>query len=313
MEPLRVEYDQSPTIGAIAKALAAAQKTMGNAAKDSTNPHFKSKYADLASVRDATAPLADNGIAVTQQVITGQDGVPGIRTVLMHESGEWMGSNAYCRPAQNTPQGLGSVVTYLRRYMLAAAAGIAQEDDDGNVGSQQPTRNPPRPAARPHTEQESREKTELETKLQASVEAAKEAKSNGSPKADVAAKNAGQGNGVSRAGETTPDLDPSRVTKIQTLFGKLGLGVAEADARQLTGTERKEFLRDARLEKIGELINRKIATAKALTIPEFDKCVKWADEEIAKIEAHPMAHAAREKFKVMNGGADAGGDGGARD
>lgn len=149
--------------------------------------------------------------------------------------------------------------------------------------------------------------TELETKLQASVDAAKEAKQNGGPKANGAASVSATAASQSVSANGTPDLDPARVTKIQTLFGKLGLGVAEADGRQLAGTERKEFLRDARLEKIGELIKRKINSAKALTIPEFDKCVKWADAEIAKIEAHPMAQAAREKFQVING------EGGARD
>lgn len=126
--------EQSYTVGQLAKALAAAQKVMGHAHKDSTNPHFKSKYADLASIREAAAPLAEHGVAVTQQVLSGEGGAIGVRTALMHESGEWMASSAYVVPRDAGPQAAGSVITYLRRYMLAAAAGIAQDDDDGNAG-----------------------------------------------------------------------------------------------------------------------------------------------------------------------------------
>ncbi len=132
---LEIDIEQSATLGAIAGALAAAQGEIDNAVKDSANPHFKSKYADLATVRDAVTPaLSKHKIAVSQQVLTRADGTVGVRTLLLHSSGEYLGSRAWCRPAQPGPQPLGSVITYLRRYMLAAAVGVAQEDDDGNVG-----------------------------------------------------------------------------------------------------------------------------------------------------------------------------------
>ncbi len=132
---IEIDIEQSASLGAIAAALAAAQGEIHNAPKDTANPHFKSHYADLASVRDAVTPaLSKNKIAVSQQVLTRADGTVGVRTLLLHASGEYLGSRAWCRPAQPGPQPLGSVITYLRRYMLAAAVGVAQEDDDGNVG-----------------------------------------------------------------------------------------------------------------------------------------------------------------------------------
>lgn len=147
------EFEQTPTIGALAAALALAQDEMENAAKDSKNPHFNSKYADLASVRAAAKPIYKQGLATVQQVISKPDGSIGVRTVLAHKSGEWMASRAYVKPDKSGPQAAGSVITYLRRYMLAAALGIAQEDDDGNGAGngrntppQQPSPRAPAPA-----------------------------------------------------------------------------------------------------------------------------------------------------------------------
>ncbi len=117
----------------IAKALAAAQAEMGKALKQSNNPHFRSKYADLGNVMDACIPaLNKNGIAVVQPFVIGEYG-NAVKTVLLHESGE---SLECCVPlllGKNDMQGLGSAVTYARRYGLMAMAGIAPEDDDGNA------------------------------------------------------------------------------------------------------------------------------------------------------------------------------------
>jgi hypothetical protein len=127
-------FEQSATVGALAKALAAAQGEMENALKDSDNPFFKSKYADLATIVDTCkGPLSKHGIARYQAVVTAR-GIPGVRTQLIHESGEWVAATAFCEPKDGGPQALGSVITYLRRYSLAAAVGVAQDDDDGEAG-----------------------------------------------------------------------------------------------------------------------------------------------------------------------------------
>jgi len=118
----------SETIGDLANALAKAQGQMKNATLNKTNPHFKSKYADLAAIRDAVVPiLSANGIAVVQ----GLDGLT-VWTRLMHGTNQWIESSMTIPNGQM--QELGSAITYARRYTLSAICGIAaDEDDDGNA------------------------------------------------------------------------------------------------------------------------------------------------------------------------------------
>jgi hypothetical protein len=117
-------------------ALLKAQREMGNATKDNVNPFFKSKYADLNSVREAVTPLLNsNGIVVLQPMCT-VDGSEYVKTVLMHESGEVLESytKIICK-SQNDPQAYGSGVTYARRYGLQSFMSIGADDDDGNKAS----------------------------------------------------------------------------------------------------------------------------------------------------------------------------------
>lgn len=127
--------EQTAEISELVKALAVAQGKITGALKDSSNPFFKSKYADLASVWDACrGPLSDNGLAVVQQTEADDQGVL-VTTTLAHSSGQWMRSTLRLIPKETTPQGIGSAITYGRRYALAAAVGVAQIDDDGNAAS----------------------------------------------------------------------------------------------------------------------------------------------------------------------------------
>jgi hypothetical protein len=126
--------ETSPTIGKLTTALAKAQGEIRGATKDSTNPHFKSKYADLASVRDAIqGSLSKNGIAYIQFPEGGPETVK-ITTVLALGD-EWVRASYEMRPVKADPQGVGSAITYARRYALMAAVGVAPEDDDGNAAS----------------------------------------------------------------------------------------------------------------------------------------------------------------------------------
>ena len=138
------------TKGAIAKALAAAQAEMRNPAFDSANPHYRSQFASLASVRNAVVPvLARHGIACTQDVQTVEKGVACF-TMLWHESGESMTFGPLVMPATKPDaQGYGSAATYARRYHLQAVAGVVgDEDDDGNQASGKVHKEPvdPRPS-----------------------------------------------------------------------------------------------------------------------------------------------------------------------
>jgi hypothetical protein len=119
----------------IAKALAAAQMEMGKALKQSQNPAFRSKYADLGSVMDACMDaLNKHGIAVVQPMKETEFG-RCVVTMFIHESGDTLECPVPLILNKNDMQGLGSAYTYARRYGLMALAGIAPEDDDGNAAA----------------------------------------------------------------------------------------------------------------------------------------------------------------------------------
>lgn len=136
---------KSESIAALAKAIALSQLHVENALKSSTNPHFKSKYADLAEILNTVRPVfSANGIAIVQTP-TFESGVASVETMLCHESGEFISSICSSPVSKQDAQGIGSAITYLRRYSLAAMCGIAQEDDDGQhaVQEQQTQRQAP--------------------------------------------------------------------------------------------------------------------------------------------------------------------------
>lgn len=127
---------QSPELDQLATALAIAQGSIQGAVKDRTNPAFKSSYADLASVWDACrAALSANGLSVSQHPGRLEDGSATVTTILLHKSGQHISSVCAALPRDQSPAAVGSVVTYLRRYALAAAVGVAPEDDDGQAAS----------------------------------------------------------------------------------------------------------------------------------------------------------------------------------
>lgn len=129
----------SESIAKIAPALVGAQEEIRFAVKDSTNPHFKSRYADLGSVIDAIKKcLNDNGIAFMQTPTESQIGTLALSTRLIHVSGEWIEDTATCPLQKNDPQGYGSALTYLRRYSLASITGLYQDDDDGELTRMKP-------------------------------------------------------------------------------------------------------------------------------------------------------------------------------
>jgi hypothetical protein len=120
----------------IAPAIVKAQAEMGNAVKDSKNPFFKSKYADLNSVREAVLPAFNkHGISVLQPTIF-CDGKKFVQTILIHESGEYFsGVTEILSVKETDAQAQGSGISYARRYGLQALANIGADDDDGNSAS----------------------------------------------------------------------------------------------------------------------------------------------------------------------------------
>ena len=140
--------ETSENINEISSALAKAQGQIENAIKDSSNPFFKSKYADLTSVWAACRKqLSENGLSVIQSPEESSHGI-SVVTMLCHSSGQWIRSNYSmpCDSSKLTPQVIGSAITYARRYALSAMVGIApHDDDDGNEASKKPANNIEKP------------------------------------------------------------------------------------------------------------------------------------------------------------------------
>ena len=133
-------FQVTPVGKQIAAAFVKAQLAFGPALKSSTNPHFRSKYADLSACVEAVIDaLNKNGIGLMQKTYECKDGVM-VETVFIHESGEIMEGGLLHVPAtKHDAQGFGSCLTYARRYSLMAATGLAPEDDDGNAASRPKT------------------------------------------------------------------------------------------------------------------------------------------------------------------------------
>lgn len=126
----------SDSIKELATALAKAQAIMAGATKDKTNPAFRSKYADLASVWDACRDaLTKHGLSIVQMTRPSEAQEVVVITRLMHSSGEWIESELALPVTKNDAQGFGSALTYSRRYALAAMVGVAPEDDDGQAAA----------------------------------------------------------------------------------------------------------------------------------------------------------------------------------
>ena len=147
---------KSDSIAAISAALAKAQHDVENASKNAKNPHFKSKYADLAELLNTVRPVfSGHGLAIVQMP-SFENGIASVETLISHSSGEWISSICHAPVSKQDAQGVGSAITYLRRYSLAAMCGIAQEDDDANsaVGHAPQAQAQTKPQAKPEISSE---------------------------------------------------------------------------------------------------------------------------------------------------------------
>jgi len=143
---------RSESINELAAALAQAQAAMAHAKKDSENPHFRSRYADLAAIWDACrAALTAHGLAVVQspRLVAAGDALwlVEVETTLLHGSGQFLSDTLAVPVAASSAQAVGSAVTYCRRYALASFVGVAPavDDDDGQAASEEPVRQIQKP------------------------------------------------------------------------------------------------------------------------------------------------------------------------
>lgn len=165
-------FKSSPQLNELFSALSKAQGTMESAKKDSDNPFFRTKYADLHSCWQAIRnSFSQNGLSVIQlnqegnkfiikkdvvdektgdvKTIETEGKTIKVVTILGHSSGQWISSVTELKPVKTDPQGMGSALTYARRYGLVAIAGISQEDDDGAAGLGTPGSHNPQTQKRP--------------------------------------------------------------------------------------------------------------------------------------------------------------------
>ena len=125
----------SESIKNLALALTKAQSQMTGASRSASNPFFKSKYANLEEVINTVkVPFAEVGLSFLQFPVSA-DGFAGVETIILHESGEFISNEFMLKCSKADPQGMGSAITYARRYGLQSACGIPSEDDDGNAAS----------------------------------------------------------------------------------------------------------------------------------------------------------------------------------
>ena len=124
---------QSDSIADLATSLAKAQSEMGAVHKDQDNPYFRSKFAGLSTVWEAVKPaLTKNGLSIVQMPGSDERGY-FVQTQLLHSSGQWIRSTTYMKPAKEDPQGIGSLISYARRYALQAMVMACPDDDDGEA------------------------------------------------------------------------------------------------------------------------------------------------------------------------------------
>lgn len=130
---------QSDSINELASALSKAQSEIEGAVKDSTNPFFKSAYADIQSVIQAIkVPLAKHGLSISQ-LTDYEDGKTIVETQIMHSSGQWMRGRYPVYAKDDSPQAQGSGLSYAKRYALQSALCVSAVDDDGNAAQSRPT------------------------------------------------------------------------------------------------------------------------------------------------------------------------------
>lgn len=145
---------QSDNIAELAAALAKAQAEMGSVHKDAANPYFRSSYSSLANVWETVKPsLTKNGLSIVQLPGSDERGYY-VQTQLQHSSGQWIRSCTYMKPAKEDPQGIGSLISYARRYALMAMVMACPDDDDGEAAMGRPASKPatpPQPAKKAET------------------------------------------------------------------------------------------------------------------------------------------------------------------
>lgn len=246
-------------MGEWAAAMAKAQGMMENAAKSANNPHFGSKYADLASVMDVCrGPLAANDIALTQPPATTKDGRVRIVTMLLHKSGQCLTGTLEMPVNGQTAQNIGSAITYGRRYSLMGMLGLAgDDDDDGNAASGQPSGQ-----GQPQENPEDRKARWEKEKAQRAAE--REAKEKAKAAAAESAK-------AAQAGTTPPPVaEPTVVAPAKMTPAIRGRAMKVWELKKSQGMAKEEFAE---------------WTRKALRLEQAKSFESWTADDVERLES----------------------------
>ena len=183
-KPVNKLINRSESIIELSKSFAMFQAEVINPLNSTVNSFFKNKYATLADVLNEVRPvLAKHGLSILQMP-SGNDGLVQLTTLIMHTSGEWIETEPMImRPEKGTPQGIGSCLTYLRRYSLSAILGVASEDDDDGNEASKPDNTPP--SAPKKSGKKPPVKNELKELVAEIVEKAKTLQAGGIPQNDI--------------------------------------------------------------------------------------------------------------------------------
>jgi hypothetical protein len=247
----------------LAGALVKLQGALPHVTKDATNPHFRSKYADLSTLTDALLPeLAKVGLYWVCKP-TMQDGVFGLAYELGHESGDGF-LGFYPLPTSGTPQQVGSAITYARRYALCAVTGLApaDDDDDGNAAEAGPA---------------SGRLSDAERDAAGLMTAAQRAEHN------ALRRNAPRRGTTERvkAADVDPDADPWTGPAPED---KPGSATAEQVRRLAIVLAKAGITGDDRLATCMSMSGRDLASSKELSYREAADIIGWAEQE-AKTDA----------------------------
>jgi hypothetical protein len=194
--------ERSETIGKLSEALAKAQGEMKPASFDAMNPHFRSRYASLASIMEACrSALSQNNIAIIQGASVEEDRVI-VETMLIHASGEFISDQLSMNIQKDSPQAIGSAITYARRYSLASLAGVVSDEDD-DAEAAMPKENAQKP---------------VKIVQVTNLDEHKRTRSDNSQKADAAEKTVKPGTPAQNQNKQA-DQTQIRIQKIRAIFG----------------------------------------------------------------------------------------------
>ena len=241
---------RSESIAKIAPALVAAQAAFPPIVKDGKNPAFRSKYATLDGIMAAVRPaLAANGLAVVQGAIHPETDGPklvglAVESVLVHTSGEWMATMVPVPVTKSDAHGLGSALSYGRRYGISALLALTtDEDDDGNA------------ATRPPQRQESRQESRQERPAAQPLPPAGQRLHERVPETPAAPMSLAKAEAMTMKGQRLGDMDEERLDKLAAWASEKGNAAIHAACQTILAAREAAMMADDMADEMDQVLN----------------------------------------------------------